>query len=150
MRSGERRPQQGKILRRPPCGQGSGDTHHEKSATPGKSSKTHLANIVEGQGNSAVGSRARTVLATEEELKLGSTWAVGDTDCAGELDEIGGRDARVLRDETLLERYNLVSTTVGRELRLDVAKKYEGAVGAVTVAMSTRKWEEIWRRLPEG
>ena len=99
-----------------------------------ESLSAYLANVVEGEGNSAIGSRAGTVLATQEELKAGCTRAVGDSDGASELDEVGGGDGALgVGDEALLERDDLVSATIGRELRFDVAEQYEGAVSTVTV-----------------
>ena len=81
-----------------------------------KELQVYLANVVEGQGNSAVRSRASAVLTTHQELKAGCTWAVGETDSAGELNEVGGRNAGVRGDEALLESDNLVRPAIRREL----------------------------------
>ena len=83
-----------------------------------KSQSAYLANVVEGKGDGAIGSRAGTVLATEQELEAGSTGAVGDTDSACKLDEVGDGNTRMSSDELFLECYDLVRAAVSGHTRV--------------------------------
>ena len=72
--------------------------------------------------------------AAKEDVELGSTGAVRDTDCACELDEVGGGDVGA-GDEWRLLIDNFVDSGIGVEVGLD-ALEY----GDRTVSTSTTAW----------
>ena len=78
-----------------------------------------------------------TDLAAGEELHLGCTGAVADSDGAGEGDEVS-RVHAVLLHERLLNVDNLVEADVGVERGLDRVKEHDTAVRSATTAVRTR------------
>ena len=102
----------------------------------------YLGDRVEGQRNGTIWRGACAILATEEELEARSTGAVRDTDCAGELDEVGSSDTGVRSDEALLESYDLVCPSIRWKLRFNIAESNEGSVGAVTGENNERRSRE--------
>ena len=72
-----------------------------------------------------------TNFAANEELHLGSTSAVADTDSASERNEVS-RAHVVLGDEGLLDVDDLIETNVGVERGLDRVEQHDRAVSTST------------------
>ena len=73
-------------------------------------------------GDGPIRSGLSSILTAQEEIELGSTGAVGDTDSTGELDEVGSGEVVALNERALLVD-DLVDTKVGVEVRLDVLEE---------------------------
>lgn len=67
--------------------------------------------------------------AAEEELHLGSSRAVADTNSTGKGNEVAGCDT-MLSDEGLLNRNSLIETNVGMVLGLNIGESHDRAVSA--------------------
>ena len=100
---------------------------------------------VERLRDGQVGGGLGSVHTAKEDVELRSTGAVGDTDGAGELDEVGGGDVVTLDERPLLVD-DLVDTEVGVEVGLDVLEEGDGTVGASTSVRSSAQFERRARK----